>query len=406
MRISIARRTKQAIVGLTLVLCIIFMGLAMLMVYMVEDQVFANVLKSEQRQFEQLPAIERSVWQPDNRHMKLYLDSDYLPEKLKSSLGSELGVYEYFDDAQALFLLKGKVAGEQSNYFISLDVSELLAVRFGRSELLMLISIISLMLILVSIVVANRLSKQILSPLKKLTKQLQNEDDELPQGFSNDFYADDVGKLAHHLELSIGRAKRAAQREFEFNKGVSHELRSPIQVAQSALEILRLPQSENDIDRPSVLNRLNRSIEQMKQITEAFLWLASDRVIGDQVCEMRACMEKIKSTYLETYPDHLIKVNYSADSNLPINVAPEVFVVVIGSFVKNAIQHGSNNIVNCSISEHLICIENPKNMGQSSETSGFGMGFVIARRMCEKLGWHVRFIHDNKHVFVVEVSIR
>lgn len=406
MRISIARRTKQAIVGLTLVLCIIFMGLAMLMVYMVEDQVFANVLKSEQRHFEQLPAIERSVWQPDNRHMKLYLDSDYLPEKLKSSLGSELGVYEYFDDGQALFLLKGKVAGEQSNYFISLDASELLAVRFGRSELLILISIISLMLILVSIVVANRLSKKILSPLKKLTKQLQNEDDELPQGFANDFYADDVGKLAHHLERSIGQLKKAAQREFEFNKGVSHELRSPIQVAQSALEILRLPHSENDIDRPAVLNRLNRSIEQMKQITEAFLWLASDRVIGDQVCEMKTCMEKIKSTYLETYPNHLIKLKYSTGSNLQINVAPEVFMVVIGSFVKNAIQHGSKNIVNCSISEHLICIENPKNMGPSSESSGFGMGFVIARRMCEKLGWHVRFIHDNKHVFVVEISIR
>ena len=52
MTISITSRIRNAMVGLTVVLCLFFTGLIFLLVYIIEDEVFLNQIKVEQAAFE------------------------------------------------------------------------------------------------------------------------------------------------------------------------------------------------------------------------------------------------------------------------------------------------------------------------------------------------------------------
>jgi len=52
MSISITSRMRNAMVGLSVSLCVLFTGLIFLLVYVIEDQVFVNQLKIEQAEFE------------------------------------------------------------------------------------------------------------------------------------------------------------------------------------------------------------------------------------------------------------------------------------------------------------------------------------------------------------------
>ncbi len=405
MKLSIARRIKRSMIGLALTLCLFFTVMVMMMVYITEDQVFINLLRSEQLLYESLAENEQSNWQPTNQQMKLYPGIDQLPPALKKIVGSKPGVYEYFDDDRAVFVLRNQLAPDTTDYFISYDVSGLLAVRTSRNDLLLTVLVVSLVLIFLTVIVAYRLARQTLAPLKKLTEQLQDDQQDLPKGFAADFQSDEVGVLAKQLETSIAQAQTAAQREFEFNRGVSHELRSPIQIAQNALELLELYKKKADYDPGTVIDRLNRSIRQMKQITEAFLWLSSDVIRSDQVCDMMACMKAIKAEFLLSYPAHTITLTEADGGPVLINAPADVFMVVVGNLLKNAIQHGSEKVVYCYLNNDSVVIENPRDKASSENGSGsgYGVGTIIAQRMCERLGWLVQFDHNHVDTFQVKI---
>ncbi len=405
MKISIAKRIKRSMIGLAVTLCLIFTFLAMMMVYVTEDQVFMNLLRSEQQQFESLAAAEQAHWQPENQQMKLYQGMDQLPLSLRSVVGPKPGVYEYFDEERAVFVLRSQSNTGAIDYFISYDVSDLLAVRTSRNDLLLTVLVVSLMLIFVTVLVAYRLASQTLAPLKKLTAQLQDERQDLPSNFAEDFYGDEVGVLAKQLELSIDQAQSAAQREFEFNRGVSHELRSPIQIAQSALELLDLNKDNAEYDPCTLIERLNRSIKQMKQITEAFLWLSSDLNSSEQ-SDIRFFMDVIKAEFLASYPEHTITLESSTDGDLMVEAPANVFMVVIGNLLNNAIQHGSQKQVSCVLNSDSIVIKNPRNKESSSNGTGYGVGTIIAQRMCERLGWQVQFNGDQPDTYQVQIRFK
>ncbi len=403
MKISIAKRIKRSMIGLAVTLCLIFTFMAMMMVYVTEDQVFMNLLRSEQQQFESLAVAEQTHWQPVNQKMTLYQGIDQLPADLRSIVGDKPGVYEHFDDARAMFVLRSQSTSGAIDYFISYDVSDLLAVRTSRNDLLLTVLVVSLMLIFVAVLVAYRLASQTLAPLKKLTAQLQDKHQDLPNNFADDFYGDEVGLLAKQLEISIDQAQSAAQREFEFNRGVSHELRSPIQIAQNALELLDLNKNNPDFNPRAVIDRLCRSVEQMKQVTEAFLWLASDLEHSDQNCDMKRCAESLIVEFRATHPDHMIHLNAAVDDGLTINVPADVFTVVVGNLIQNAIQHGCQKQVSCVLNSDSIVIKNPRDKEATHNGSGYGVGTIIAQRMCERLGWQVNFDQRDQDVYVVEV---
>ncbi len=401
-KISIAQRIKRAMIGLTLMLCLVFTVLAMMMVYVVEDQVFINLLKHEQQRYEQSRLDERLDWQPSMEAMHYYLGEESFPSEILQVVGKKAGVYEYFTDDSAGFLLLGESVDGQQKYVISFDVSEFLAVRSGRFGMWFIIGSVSLFLLLFSIWISSRLAKKTLFPLRQLTEQFQDDSDELPEDFAADFSGDEVGVLAQQLEHTIAQVNAAAAREFEFNRGVSHELRTPIQIAQNSLELLHLktvqqPASSNQ----TVLGRLQRSIMQMKQITEAFLWLASDYPSTQQTCDGKKVIDDLIGAYLINHPDRPITAELSKGLNY--KAPASVLRIILDNLLRNAMQHSDSGLVKCQMNDQMIRVENAVLKGTIQP--GYGIGLSIVGRLCEQLNWELRVDSSSKDIFKAVIDL-
>jgi len=249
MAISVTARIRDAMLGLTVGLCVLFAALIFLLVYVIEDQIFVNQLKLEQASYEQTikaadpPAIQ--AWQPTNAYIQRIDHSDGLPQALPNknlqTILASTGVHEFFDDNEALFIAHFSRPDTGASYFLRYDVQDLLAVRGSKLALFVLIGGLTLLIMLIAMVLAGRLTKSTLAPVSRLSDALKENDlDHVVIELAQEFSQDEIGVLAGELAQALENVQAAAQREYEFNRGVSHELRSPIQVAQSASELLEL----------------------------------------------------------------------------------------------------------------------------------------------------------------------
>lgn len=402
MTVSISSRIRRALLGLSIVLCVFFSGLTLLLLYVVEDQVFIDQIRLEQAAFKANNYVDR--WQPLNGHMtKLHsMDElpDFFPEAFKSRITSNTGIHEYFDDNRAFFIAHGKIDNTSKSYFLVYDVNEFLAVRDTKSTLFTLVGLMTLLLVGIAAVVAHRLTKTILSPISKLTKALQtNEIDDVVITMANQFSNDEVGILTQELGLALERARDAAQREYEFNRGVSHELRTPIQAAQSATELLALSCDKQDPKQQKYVERLSRAMLEMNQIVEAFLWLAGGYN-----------QSKAKNCTIEYLIDALQgneRLNFDLDAKLEEQhqyaIPESVLLIVLRSLIKNAETYGTGGEITLLFDEQNIRVSNACDEN-SSLSSGWGIGLTIAERLCNHFNYRLVVDDQDTSVFSVDIA--
>ena len=392
MRISIASRIRVALLGVAVGIGVIGAGLALMLLYSIEDGVFVRQLGLEQASLNRTAAQNRFNWEPATRMMVVYWSRDQLPQKLASVIGDEDGIYEYFDAQNAYFVLKGKFADTDEEYILTYDVDSLLVVRSTRPALLVTFGVGTLVFVLVAMVVALSLSRATLSPLRELTAALQTgADGALQPGFATKFGDDEVGVLANALDKALQQVAASSRREFEFNRGVSHELRSPIQVVKNSAELLCLALRDHDNpDAGRALERLARATEQMGYITEAFLWLACDSTVEGEKCSALVAAERL----LEDHEQLLAKRSMSFSmypDDVEYQVPLPVLLVVVGNLLRNAIQHSDGKEVRCSMRADRIVIDDDGTSREAGKAQrGFGIGLEIVERICQRLNWQLQ----------------
>jgi signal transduction histidine kinase len=392
MAISITSRVRNAMVGLTLGLCLLFTGLIFLLAYVIEDELFVNQVKVEQVAFERVIANADPQkirdWQPSNGNIQRIDSSDLLlgslPESAVARVVKRYGVHEYFDDDNAMFIASLRLPNDGASYYLIYDVKDLLVVRNTKRALFAMIGGLTLIITIVAVVVARRLTKATLAPVSRLSRALQNDDlDHVIIELANEFSEDEIGILTRELAKALERVRESAEREYQFNRGVSHELRSPIQVAQSATELLQLYADESDTRISKPIARLQRSVAEMNEIAEAFLWLASDRVVGpSEMCSATA-LDNTLTAVQASLPNHqlVIKKPSSEPSNYPL--PNTVLSVVIRSLVRNAAIHGDLSAITIDMQSDRISVTNSVTMS-ADENKGFGMGLSIVQRICDR----------------------
>lgn len=201
----------------------------------------------------------------------------------------------------------------------------------------------------------------------------------------------ELNELAKLMHQSLQDVKTSLQREREFVSHASHELRTPIAVIRSSMELLlRLSDDINPKANKAIL-RIDHASHTMTELTETLLWLGKNTKdpLHYQECKPGDVLSELYQDLHYLLDAKSVSVLLETDEtrlSLPLTATK----IVLGNLIRNAFQHTQEGEVIIKQQGDDILITNIDT--QSSEDSlpsatGYGLGIELVKRITAQLGW-------------------
>lgn len=224
------------------------------------------------------------------------------------------------------------------------------------------------------------MQSKVITPVHQISHAIKQHDWEaggklsLPQ----QEYAE-LKAIVDALDNSILQLQEAQQRELNFLRFASHELRTPVAICQSSFEILALQQGE----LTGATLYASQATNQMKSLIETLLWLTNKECSSLE--KENVALSPLLASIIEEQQrvhGHEQKVTlFSDDTCLPVQLHP--LKIILSNLLRNSIEHGGADI---TISQIDRCIE-ITNSYNSNGRHGFGLGLLLVQRLANQLGW-------------------
>ncbi|MEM1144628.1 MAG: HAMP domain-containing sensor histidine kinase [Pseudomonadota bacterium] len=196
---------------------------------------------------------------------------------------------------------------------------------------------------------------------------------------------DEVGK---ELNSAFERIASALEREGEFLRNASHELRTPIAIIQSSLA---LEQKRNG-GKSEALGRIERAAQRMQRLVETLLWLSREETQAQtqQPVDLKAVTEQLIDEHRYLLDEQSV-VLISNLSKRAIELPEEPARIVLANLIRNAFQHShESDHIEVVLSDEGVKI---KNRMQNSDdrsngpSTSDGLGLTLVRKVTERMGW-------------------
>jgi signal transduction histidine kinase len=267
-----------------------------------------------------------------------------------------------------------------------------------------------LLLIYVTTWLTYRASRRAISPVIALARAVREWDPKHPDLAALDprhLSSDpdgDVETLARALHGFATRIEEFVEREQNFTRDASHELRSPLTVIKVAADVLAEEELAPFSQR--AVERIRRAVRDMEAMIEAFLLLARESDTGLPQEDFRAndaVREEVERAQplLEGKPVTLRLVEQAA---FGLHAPPKVFAAMVGNLIRNACLYTEAGEVEVTVGADFVRVRDsgigmsedelrqafqPYFRGNRSARGGYGVGLSLVRRLSERFGWPV-----------------
>lgn len=235
---SLQRKVFAIFGSFTLLLCLVFFAICMMVAYVVEDHLLDNLLAGEVRHLEQQAKLAKVIPEPRLPYLTLYTESKVIPTELRTALPSHAEKAEWFSDTEHDFHLRRVNFPDNNSVVLVAEVSELLTVTRQSSQLLWLFAGTCVLTLLLALYCAYRISRKTIAPVVTLAnavKRQRNCDSQISLPYNN--VQDEIGYLACTLQDTLNQLKLTLRRETEFTRDTSHELRTGLTILKSTLAL-------------------------------------------------------------------------------------------------------------------------------------------------------------------------
>lgn len=390
---------------LAVMIALVFVLMNFLFLFTAEDEFLDRTLAEEQAE---LVAAHQATGQwksPSNPEMRLY----FAPEALPDGIGSEL---EDNPSQREFYGAEGRhyhIAILEDGKFLVYEVSGKLIIRNMRTTVLVAYAALALLVTIVAAALAFNLSRKTIGPITRLADHVSTISPAVaPEKFAIDYPDNEVGELARELETSLARIHAFSEREAQFSRDVSHDLRTPLAVLTGALELLAQPGLDAD-RRNQLIERISRASRHMSLTVSALLAMASEQRAGQPTKQnMARAVETTILTYghLLEYKDVDLDVNVAQGAQVELHEG--VLEIILSNVLGNAFQYTEAGSIAITYEGPRLTIRDtgpgvpdrlkerlfePSVQGENS--SGYGLGLSIVSRLCERHGIAIRVDHLN-----------
>ncbi|MCW8998055.1 MAG: HAMP domain-containing histidine kinase, partial [Kangiellaceae bacterium] len=352
---SIKRRLILAFGLFALFLSAAYSSFNFLFAYTVEDAFIERMLREEAQHIQ--ASLDKGVANPTptNPSLSLFFSLQELPEEVLDMLKEEPKRIEFYGEEGRHYHLHHSTGSPP--FYLVAEVSQMLVVRPLAKDVLAVLVILSLLMIAFAIALAYWFAVKTLNPLSNLVTMFsQAEPDSLPQNISEQFPPNEIGVLANSLESAMQKIQRFVEREQNFTRDASHELRTPIAAIKGATELLALRLTDND-DK-IVLKRIEYAVNQMQLSVDALLSLAREESsqLDKSEVSVLPIAEKtvIQNAYLIENKD--IEVDVDVKPTDKLLAQRGVVDIILANLLSNAFQYTLNGRVSIAFDENMLIV--------------------------------------------------
>lgn len=288
--------------------------------------------------------------------------------------------------------------------YYNITVSDEIAAKVWRK--FKLLAIVGGILVIAMLLVFKTTIARSLTPITSLSRWIEELDQKNPpQALPPDIQADEIGQMARSLYSALQRIHQHNERERQFLRNASHELRTPIAIIRNALDVLEHKRKIGNDTIDCVIQRIRRAGDTMKSVTEAILWLAVENYSAPskQLTDLAGLITDIVDENKNLNDGKQVQVSLNLHKLQEIDVEKALAYIMLDNLIRNAFQHSSNSTITIdAVSKGSIQITNTnhsynhdpaaqQDAAQALATGSFGLGLTLVQKIADKQGWAFTF---------------
>jgi len=375
--------------------------------FVLEEVLIKQALRDEASYFWDKREVDPGFPLPDTLNLTGYLENDPRHPVPEDYRRYDAGFHELGNGAFGFSLVHVSEANDRRLYllFDGENVGHL-AFVFGLVPLAGVLVVLYLAAWL-----SYRQSRRAISPVIALANTVQSLDPEHPdkEAFKSPELTEDVdhevATLADALARFAERIGEFVERERNFTRDASHELRSPLTVIRIATDMLLSEQELSGPARSSVL-RIQRSAKDMEELVEAFLLLAreSEQSLSRDPVQVNALLRDEVSRAEEILVKDGTPVRLTENAQLSVIASERVLSVIFGNLIRNALSYTDEGQVEITVEGDRVRIADsgigmpaqevkqvfkPFYRAGESRRGGHGVGLTIVKNLSARFNWTV-----------------
>ncbi|HEX8606403.1 MAG TPA: histidine kinase dimerization/phospho-acceptor domain-containing protein [Pseudoduganella sp.] len=399
---SIRHGLFAALAGFTVLLCVAYTGLALVISYVTEDMLVDRLLAREAAAITAHYREHGEVASPGNTLVGVHRSIETLPPPVREQVAAGRQRAEIFTGTDRHYHLRTldlhAVQGRQRVYLLA-DVGPLLVVSKLFREIGGILVAVALGLIALALLLAWLLARRLVAPLQVLAHEVRSLAPEGPVDFSARGRRDEIGYLAEKLGTTIADLHAALQREHAFTRDVSHELRTPLTVMKNALAAASTrPLAGHE------LAQLQAGVDEMGNTIDVLFALARAEHIGSEAFDLRGCIEASLLRLLEEGALDPARLVFDLPDRLPVTGNRHLAALLINNCLANGLFHGDAGApLRVSFAGGVLRLANAVDPGRAATMQGFLHGRNLLGRIAGAMAWQLDF-HAGATAYHVDIT--
>lgn len=204
----------------------------------------------------------------------------------------------------------------------------------------------------------------------------------------------DIGSLIRGLHGLATRIEGFGERERNFTRDASHELRSPLTVIKMSSDMLADETELSEFGHRS-LERIRRSTRELEALVEAFLILSreSDQGLAEEDFVVNSVLRQEVDYARELIAGRPVQLILDEPASFALHASPRVFAVLCGQLIRHALQQTDQGTIVVTVMPGSVSVINPAvdapeaGSRRHAAVDRHGFDLAIARRLSDRFQW-------------------
>ncbi|MDB5918884.1 MAG: hypothetical protein JWR40_3118 [Massilia sp.] len=398
---SIRHGLFAALAGFTVLICVCYTALALVISYVTEDMLIDRLLAREAAAMTAHFRLHGEVKPPGDELIRVYRSALTLPPFVREQVAAGRERAEISTDTGQHYHLRSldlpAKSGLQRVYLLA-DVRPLLVVTKLFQDVGGVLVFVALGLIALALLLAYLLSRRLVSPLLVLANEVRSLSQQSSIELSARHRRDEIGYLAEKLGTTIGELHSSLNREYAFTRDVSHELRTPLTVMNNILR----PAQSRPLDTDDVA-QLRAGLDEIGNTIDVLFALARAEHIAHETLDLRGCIEESLLRLLDNGAWEDERLALHLPDRLDVLGNRHLSMLLIKNCLGNALFHGgSDSRLQLSYADGVLSFCNTVDPARTGTMQGFLHGQHLLRRIAKAMRWEIGF-HAGATAYRVEI---